>query len=182
MANTKKTTTTKKATPKKDKEVVVEKTEKVEKKTLPPLQDTDEIEVEALIPNVSYKSNRTEDMYEWKDVGDIELMPYEEIKNMWRNYKGYFKNLWLRPKDDRVIDALKIRKLFDNYDLLLNKDVYLSGDVDEVIKTFGTVSSGLKTSVISFIRSLVDNGELTNIRTIRTLEKHLGLDLVSLLD
>ena len=58
----------------------------------------------------------------------------------------------------------------------------MSGDVDEVIKTFGTVSSGLKTSVISFIRSLVDNEELTNIRTIRTLEKHLGLDLISLLD
>ena len=71
-----------------------------------PLLDTDEIEVVSLLPNVSYKDLRTNDYYRWDKVGDKETMSYDVIKNLWRNNKAYFRNLWLKPLDQRVIKKL----------------------------------------------------------------------------
>ena len=69
-----------------------EETTKTTKKSIKsqPLEDSDEIEVVSLVPNVSYKDSKTFDMYEWKEVGHIEYMTFDTLKNMWRNNKGYF--------------------------------------------------------------------------------------------
>lgn len=190
MANTKKTTTSKakttakKAEPAKKvvKDAEVEETKVVKKETIPSLKDTDEIEVMALIPNVSYKSNATGDMYSWKDIGDIEMMPFEEIKSMWRNYKGYFRNLWLKPLDERVFKQLRLGKIYDEYDFLMNEDSYNRDNIDDVVKAFENVSSGVRMSVVILIKRMVSEGKLNDVKTIRALEKHLGIDLISLLD
>ena len=82
-----------------------EKETKTKKKSVnvEPLLDSDEIEVISLVSNVTYKDSKTLDTYEWREVGHVEYMTFETLKNMWRNNKGYFKNLWLKPNDDRVI-------------------------------------------------------------------------------
>ena len=77
---------------------IVEKTVKSE-----PLRDTDEIIVESIVPNVSYKDSKTGDMYEWDEVGHTEPMTFDTLKNMWRSHKGYFRNMWLKPNDERVV-------------------------------------------------------------------------------
>ena len=43
-----------------------------------PLEDSDEIEVVSLIPNVSYKDSKTFDMYKWDEIGHVEYMTVEE--------------------------------------------------------------------------------------------------------
>ena len=72
-----------------------EKTTKITKKSVnvEPLEDSDEIEVISLVSNVSYKDSRTLDTYEWREIGHVEYMDFGTLKNMWRNNKGYFKNL-----------------------------------------------------------------------------------------
>ena len=64
------------------------------------LNDYDEIDVVSLIPNISYKDSKTGDFYEWYEVGHIEPMTFETIKNMWRNHKDYFRNMCLKPNDE----------------------------------------------------------------------------------
>ena len=83
------------------------------------LRDSDEIEVISLVPNVSYKDSKTLDMYEWDKVGHVENMTFETLKNMWRNNKGYFKNMWLKPNDDRVINKFGLSKTFEKYESIL---------------------------------------------------------------
>ena len=101
MANTKKvqeqTTTTSATVDNIDtvaeisKDVVVGKDEKKKevktnkKVNKEPLQDDDDIEVQSMIPNVSYFDVKNQDYYEWKQVGDIEIMTFEALKNMWKN-------------------------------------------------------------------------------------------------
>ena len=87
-------------------EEVNEKNKKNTKGTVKvePLNDSDEIEVVSLIPNVSYKDSKTLDIYKWEEIGHVEYMTFETLKNMWRNNKGYFKNMWLKPNDDRVVN------------------------------------------------------------------------------
>ena len=84
-----------------------------------PLVDTDEIEVISLIPHVSYQDNRTNDFYEWEQVGHSEFLTYDTLKNMWRNSKGYFKDLWLKPLDDRVINKFGLTKNYKKYGFLI---------------------------------------------------------------
>ena len=53
---------------------------------------------------------------------------------------------------------------------------------DDVVKAFENVSSGVRMSVVILIKRMVSEGKLNDVKTIRALEKHLGIDLISLLD
>ena len=169
------------------KNVVVDKVEKKdEAKTkrvkVEPLNDSDDIEVQSMIPNVSYLDTKNQDFYEWKNVGDIETMSYETLKNMWKNNRGYFKKLWIRPLDKRVIDKFNgLSKLYTEYDELMDINTYNRDNVQSIIKRILDMPHGTQHSVITLILDSVNNGKLTDVKVLRELEKSLGLDLISLI-
>ena len=103
-------------------EDVNEEEKKSTKKTIKvePLNDDDEIEIVSLVPNVSYKDSKTGDMYEWDVAGHVEPMTVDVLKNMWRNNKGYFKNMWLKPNDERLIKQFGLTKTFEKYEFLMD--------------------------------------------------------------
>lgn len=141
------------------------------------LNDSDEIKVVSLIPNVSYKDSKTLDMYEWDEVGHEEYMTFETLKNMWRNNKGYFKNMWLKPCDDRVVNKFGLTKTFKDYEYLMDKSNYTKKNIDTICKSISNTPSGLKRSICNKIKDLVVKEELTDISVIRKLERHLNIDL-----
>lgn len=147
-----------------------------------PLDDSDEIEVVSLVSNVSYKDSKTLDTYEWREIGHVEYMTFETLKNMWRNNKGYFKNLWLKPNDDRVINKFSLTKTFENYEYLMDSSNYTKKNIDEICKAIKSTPNGLKWSICDKVKSLVISGEISNISVIRELEKSLRIDLISFLD
>lgn len=158
--------------------------EKVEKKMIntEPLNDTDEIDVISLVPNVSYKDGKTLDMYEWDKVGHVESMDFGTLKNMWRNNKGYFKNMWLKPKDDRVINKFGLTKTFEKYEYLMDASNYTKKNIKAICEAISSTPNGLKFSICDKVKNLVVNGELTDIGVIRELEKRLKIDLTEFLD
>lgn len=145
------------------------------------LEDYDEIEVMSLIPNVSYKDSRTGDMYEWDEVGHVEIMTFETLKNMWRNNKGYFRNMCLKPNDDRVINKFGLTKTYEKFEFLMDESNYTRNKVKEVCSTISETPNGLKYSIVNKIKDLVVSGAINDIVVIRELEKHLGIEIVSLL-
>ena len=164
-----------------EKEEVVEKPKKEQKKEIIPLEDYDEINVISLIPNVSYKDSKTLDMYRWDEVGHIEPMTFDTLKNMWRNNKGYFKNMWLKPLDERVINKLGLVKTFEKYEYLMDAENYTEENIDDICKAISDSPLGLKQSVYNKVKNLVVDGEIKNIKVIRKLENHLKVDLISFL-
>ena len=156
------------------------KTKKVvdNEKVVEPLQDTDDIEVVALIPNISYKDNKTLDFYEWKNIGDIEEIPFEVLKNMYRNHRGYFRNLWLKPLDDRVIDKFKLRKLYESHEKLINIDNYTIDNIYDICEEIHKLPNSSKLSLLSLIRNSVDEGKIQDIRIIKQLESSLNISLI----
>ena len=156
------------------------KTRKVvdDEKVVEPLQDTDDIEVVALIPNISYKDNKTLDFYEWKNIGDIEEIPFEVLKNMYRNHRGYFRNLWLKPLDDRVIDKFKLRKLYESHEKLINIDNYTIDNIYDICEEIHKLPNSSKLSLLSLIRNSVDEGKIQDIRIIKQLESSLNISLI----
>ena len=108
-------------------EEIVNTTEKSAK--MQPLEDSEEIEVISLVPNVSYKDRKTLDMYEWHEIGHSEPMTFDVLKNMWRTDKGYFKNLWLKPMDDRVINKFGLTRTFEKYEYLMDASNYTKKNI-----------------------------------------------------
>ena len=161
-----------------------EKTTKTTKKSvkMEPLEDSDEIEVVSLVPNVSYKDSKTLDMYEWHEVGHSEYMTFDTLKNLWRNNKGYFKNLWLKPMDDRVINKFGLTKTFEKYEYLMDGSNYTRQNINTICDAIKSTPNGLKFAICTKVKNLVISGELTDIFVIRELEKRLHIDLISFLD
>lgn len=147
-----------------------------------PLMDSDEIEVESLVPNVSYKDSKTGDMYEWDEVGHTEPMTFETLKNMWRNHKGYFRDMCLRPNDDRVINKFGLTKTFEKYEFLMDESNYNRKNIDKLRETISNTPNGLKYAIVNRIKDMVATGKLVDIKVIRELEKHFDLDLISFLN
>jgi hypothetical protein len=147
-----------------------------------PLEDSDEIEVVSLIPNVSYKDSKTGDMYEWDEVGHIEIMTFDTLKNLWRNHKGYFRNMWLKPNDDRVINKFGITKVFEKYEFLMDESNYTRTNIKNLCSVISDTPNELKYSIVNKIKNLIVTGKLSDIAVIRDLERHLNLDLISFLN
>ena len=145
------------------------------------LKDSDEIEIVSLVPNVSYKDSKTLDMYEWDKVGHIEYMTFEILKNMWRNNKGYFKNLWLKPNDDRVINKFGLTKTFENYEYLMDASNYTRKNVNAICDAISNTPNGLKFAICDKIKSMVVNSEVTDASVLKALEKRLNIDLIDFL-
>lgn len=160
----------------------------VEKKTVKKtvdvnsLTDSEEIEVISLIPNVSYKDSYTNDLYKWEDAGHIEPMTYETLRNMWRNHKGYFRNMWLKPLDERVIVKLGLASTYEKYELLMDESNYTRKNADKLCEAIAATPVGMKYAIINKIKDLVVSGKIVDVVVIRALEKHLGLDLISFLN
>lgn len=144
-----------------------------------PLLDADEIEVISLIPNVSYKDSHSGDFYEWDTVGHSEYLTFETLKNMWRNSKGYFRNMYLKPLDKRVIERFKLENVYDRYEFLMDASNYNRDGISKVLETISGSPNSLKFAICNKIKELVGAGEITDISVIRSLEKKLDLDLTA---
>lgn len=167
----------------KSKEVVIDMTEEMvqEPEIVKPLEDTDDIEVKSLIPNVSYKDSKTMDSYSWKQAGDVEEIPFEVLKNMFRNHRGYFKNLWLKPLDERVIDKFKLGRTYANYEKLIDVNNYNLDNIDEMCVEIRKLPNSAKLSILTLLRDSVDKGVIKDIHMIKKLESGLKIDLISLI-
>lgn len=146
------------------------------------LKDSDKIKVISLIPNVSYLDKRTGDEYEWEESEQIEVLEYSVIKDMWRNYKSYFKNYWLKPLDDRVIQELGLSKLYKDYDFIMDDANYTKENIESICEKYSNAPRQLKPSICNRIKTLVKEGKISNVKIIRTLENKLDVDLISLIE
>lgn len=160
-----------------------EQTTKTTKKSIKaaPLEDSDEIEVISLVPNVSYKDSKTLDMYEWHEVGHSEYMNFDTLKNMWRNNKGYFKNLWLKPMDDRVINKFGLTKTFEKYEYLMDGSNYTKKNIKTICDAIKETPNGLKFAICNKVKNLVISGDVADVFVIKELEKRLQISLIEFL-
>lgn len=145
------------------------------------LDDKEEIEVVALIPNVSYYDKATGDRYEWENAGDVEYMTVEAIQRMRRNSRGYFEDMCVKPNDERVIKKFGMERYYEQHDYLMDASNYTKDNITNVLDKFSSLrSNSLKSSIVNKIKDMIANGELSDVVVIRAIEKRLDIDLISL--
>lgn len=146
------------------------------------LNNDDEVEVVALIPNVSYYDKATGDRYEWDNAGDVEYMTVDALQRMRRNSRGYFEDMYLKPNDERVIEKFGMQRYYDNHDYLMDSSNYTKENIAHIFDEFSKIrSNSLKSSIVNKIKDMVSTGELSDVSVIRAIEKRFDIDLISLL-
>lgn len=146
------------------------------------LNNDDEVEVVALIPNVSYYDKATGDRYEWDNAGDVEYMTVDTLQRMRRNSRGYFEDMYLKPNDERVIEKFGMQRYYDNHDYLMDSSNYTKENIGHIFDELSKIrSNSLKSSIINKIKDMVSTGELSDVTVIRAIEKRFDIDLISLL-
>lgn len=146
------------------------------------LSGSDEVEIVSLIPNVSYYDKATGDRYEWEYAGDVEYMTVDAVQRLRRNARGYFEDMCIKPNDERVIKKFSLGRYYSQYDYLMDSDNYTKENIDYVLDRFSSIrSNSLKSSVVNKIKSMISDGELSDVSVIRSIEKRLDIDLISLL-
>lgn len=145
-----------------------------------PLTDNEKIRVVSLVPNVMYLDDYTKFHYRWKNVGDEVYMRFSELERMWHNNGGYFRSLWLKPEDSRVIEEFHLDGIYDNYDFLMDAKNYTYGNIDKICTMFTQMhDSEMKHATCAKIKNFISTGKLTDIRIIKALQDKLGIDLLS---
>lgn len=139
------------------------------------LNDSDEIEVMSLVPNVSYKDSRTGDFYQWDETGHIEYMSFEVLKNLWRNHRGYFVNLYLKIDDPRVIKKFGLKSTYDKYDFLMDDSNYSFNTIEKIKDVYSTMPNDLKYSFCNKIKNMIATDKIIDNRVIKKLKEYLGL-------
>ena len=163
--------------------VKVEQDTNVEKivKKENPLDKDDVIEVISLIPNISYKDKKYGDIYRWENAGEIVEMTFDVINYMHQNHKTYFKSMWIKPLDNRVIKKFGLEPTYRDYDFLMDGSNYTRKNVNDICNSIRNTPQSLKFAICNKIKSLVSSGEISDIHILREIEKSLNIDLIPLI-
>ena len=162
-------------------EDMIEKNVDVEKKAEKPLDKEDIIEVVSLIPNVSYKDKKYGDIYRWEKAGEIVEMTFDVINYMHQNHKTYFKSMWIKPLDKRVIKKFGLAPTYRDYDFLMDASNYTRKNVNEICQSIRNTPQSLKFAICNKIKHFVSSGEIVDIHVLREIEKSLNIDLIPLI-
>lgn len=158
-------------------DVDVEKTARKEK----PLDKDDVIEVVSLIPNISYKDKKYGDIYRWEKADEVVEMTFDVINYMHQNHKTYFKSMWIKPLDKRVIKKFGLEATYRDYDFLMDASNYTRKNVNEICDSIRKTPQSLKFAICNKIKNLVSSGEISDIHILREIEKSLNIDLIPLI-
>lgn len=161
--------------------VEVEETPKKRVVKEPSLDKDDVIEIVSLISNVSYKDKKYGDIYRWEKSGDVVEMPFEVINYMWQNHKTYFKSMWLKPLDNRVVKKFGLEAIYRDYDFLMDASNYTRDNIVEICESIRKTPQSLKFAICNKIKSFVSSGEVSDIIVLREIEKKLNIDLIPLI-
>lgn len=125
-----------------------------------------------------YKSKRTGERFIWDEFGAEQDMELGELKNARNSNKKYFINNWFMFDEQWVVDYLGMGKFYkfsisiDGFDELFDKP---ASEIEEIISK---LSDGQKKSVAYRAKQLIAEGGIDSNKTITTLEKCLGTELI----
>lgn len=183
-----KKTTTKKQTPKKVAEVTEEVVEVQEEKVveIPKVQRKQKIEVDrnelVLCRNVTdgqliYKSRKTGLTTIWMNYGDVEYLDVGELLTMKASQPKFLTDVWLVIDDEEVVEFLGLKHIYKNLADIEDIDAFFAKSPNEIREIATKLPKGLKETVGTRARKLIESGELYDNRKISILEETLKIDL-----
>lgn len=145
------------------------------------LTDDTKITVQALVPVVCYSCPVTFETFSWLEVGDTQEMTFKQIRIMSVKHPRYFTEKWLKPLNDDVLEKLKLRKYFENNLSRGDLKLLFGNDVGAVEEMLANLNSDSKAELAPKAVKAAKDGKISNVKIIRLVEKHLGVDIMDLI-
>jgi hypothetical protein len=136
--------------------------------------------VKSAVDNVTFISPKTKIEYNWLTKGDVEPLPVSEILAMESASKRFLHTPWLVVEDERVIDALGLKRTYDLIKKVEDVDELITLNKDDICKIFNELPNQYKNNFRNEIFKKVKTRELNNLSTIDDLSEILHIDLKSI--
>ena len=145
------------------------------------LNDDTKITVQALVINICYTCPITFETFNWMEIGDTQEMTYKQIMIMSVKHPRYFSEKWLKPLNDEVLEQLKLKKFFENNLSRGDLKLLFGNDVGAVEEMLTNLNPDSKAELAPKAVKAAKDGKISNIKIIRLIEKHLGVEIMELI-
>lgn len=145
------------------------------------LNDDTKIKVQSLVPVVCYSCPVTFETFNWMEVGDTKEMTYKQIRIMSVKHPRYFTEKWLKPLNNDVLEKLKLKKYFENNLNRGDLKLLFGNDVGAVEELLTNMNPDAKSELAQKAVKAAKDGKISNIKIIRLIEKHLGVEIMDLI-
>lgn len=125
-----------------------------------------------------YKSKRTGERFVWDEFGAEQDMELGELKNARNSNKKYFINNWFMFDEPWVVDYLGMGKFYKFSISIEGFDELFEKSASEIGEIIAKLSDGQKKSIAYRAKQLIAEGGIDSNKTITTLEKCLGTELI----
>lgn len=125
-----------------------------------------------------YKSPKTGERFVWEGFGAEQDMEIAELRNAKSANKKYFENNWFMFDEQWVVEYLGLSQYYKFAIPIAEFDKFFEKPAAELEKALAKLSKGQKRSVAYRARQLISEEAIDSNKTIATLEKCLGIELV----
>lgn len=125
-----------------------------------------------------YKSPKTGERYVWEGFGSEQDMEIAELRNAKSANKKYFENNWFMFDEPWVAEYLGLSQYYKFAIPIAEFDKFFEKPAAELEEALSKLSKGQKRSVAYRARQLISEGAIDSNKTIATLEKCLGIELI----
>lgn len=126
---------------------------------------------------VGYTSPKTRTAYKWIEKGDIEVLTIEEILAM-NTKKIYFQTPLLIVEDDRIIEALGLKNIYEAVEKIENIDELIEMDLEDIEDIIGRLSNDHKINLRDEVAKKIKNAEIRDYVVIQALKRILNIEFV----
>lgn len=125
-----------------------------------------------------YKSKRTGERFVWDSFGSEQDMEISELRSARNSNKKYFINNWFMFDEPWIVDYIGMGQYYKFAVSIQDFDKLFEKPVAELEKAIAKMSDGQKKSVAYRAKQLIAEGGIDSNKTITTLEKCLGTELI----
>lgn len=162
--------------------------EPVKKKTVQ-IEDRTMIKVKSIYyGQVNYRNKRSGEQTIWENMGDIQLMPFGELRIMKAEQVGFFKNQWLMivgvadgekctATPAEICHALVIDQYYKNFINPEDFGALCESSPDIIKERVSLMNDAAKDNLIVALNEFIANGTLDSIKKIKAFEEVLGCEL-----
>lgn len=174
--------TSKKKTEEVKETVVQEQEETKSAKAEVEFKNSDAIETKSVFAgSVTLVGRRTGNIYVWENLGDYQDVEYQDLLAEIRNrYSKYiYEPLILIENEDVIAKFPKLEELYSEMmDVEELTNAILDEEVDDLRDILVSLPTGLKDSVKSIVATLMQEGDLYDVRKIRLVDDLFGTALL----
>lgn len=125
-----------------------------------------------------YKSKRTGERFVWDSFGAEQDMELSELRNARNSNKKYFINNWFMFDEPWIVDYIGMSQYYKFAIAISDFDKLFEKPIAEIERAVSKLSDGQKKSIAYRAKQLIASGGIDSNKTIATLEKCLGVELV----